>query len=55
MVGMAVSVGLSPWEWRLEDRVLVPERRESIGLRFVEGVISVLLSDAWSCEDRCDE
>lgn len=59
MIGIVVSVGLPPGEWRLEDGVWVPERRESIDWRLVEGVL-VLLSDVlvcilWSCEDWCDE
>jgi hypothetical protein len=59
MIGIVVSVGLPPGEWRLDDGVWVPERRESIDWRLVEGDL-VLLSDGlvcilWCCEDWCDE
>lgn len=45
MVGIVDSVGLFSGEWRLYDGVWVPERRESLGWRFVGGVVLVLLSE----------
>lgn len=45
MVGIVDSVGLFSGEWRLDDGVWVPERRESIDWRFVGGVVLVLLSE----------
>jgi hypothetical protein len=45
MVGIVGWVRLSSGEWRLDDGVCVPERRESVDCRFVGCVVLVLLSE----------